>query len=124
MVLLASVWLTWLATLVSNYRLVRCGPVALRAKLAPRLVNRPEFPIRLALHFLVNWSAIAITVGVAWYLREADAARLLAWLSLGAIGAIWLEFNLLHRQMNRARNLAVSSLTAAALALACIAILR
>jgi len=122
--LLGAVWLAWLATLVSNYRLVGCGPVGVRFRDAPRFVNRPDFSVRLALHVLVNWSPIAVTVGVAWLLRETSTARALAWLAIGAAAAMWLEFNVLHRRMNRARNLAMSSLMAAILVFACAALLR
>jgi hypothetical protein len=109
------VWFAWLALLIANARLVLCGEQAVRFSAAPRWINRADFAVRMTLHLLINWSALATTWLVA---RRAYPSPLATWLLWGVvIGSmlVWLAFNVLHRRMNRMRNLLLS--TALALAL-------
>ena len=120
---LGFLWLIWVASLVGNYSLVRCGAVAIRFLSAPRFVNRGDFPSRLILHLLINWSSIAASTSVAWYLGNTPVAQVIAWISLVAIVVVWAEFNILHRRINWVRNLTMSSLIATTLLLACVGVL-
>ena len=106
---LAAAWACALAVQVAHYRLTRCGFLARRRQLAPAFLNRPETPIRLLLHVLVNWSMPAFTTALAWLADDPAAARGLAWLALGGALAVWASFNAQHRLTHRARNLALSS---------------
>jgi len=121
---LGAAWLVWLASLVCNYFLVRCGPVSARYRAAPKFVNRQDYASRLLLHLFVNWSTIVVSIAVAWYFRDTPAGRDIAWISLAAIVVVWIQFNTLHRRMNRGRNLTMSSVIAATLALACLGALQ
>jgi hypothetical protein len=122
-VFLGAVWLIWVASLVCNYFLVRCGPVAVRFRASPRFVNRQDYASRLFLHLFVNWSTIAVSIAVAWHFRGTPTGQGVAWMSLAAVVVVWIKFNTLHRRMNRGRNLMMSSAIAATLALACSAVL-
>lgn len=112
---LALIVLLWLATHWMNFRLLSCGPQAVRYSLSPRSVNRPEFAVRLAYHLLINWWAIALMLATAFVLRPAVESRYLGYLTIAATAVAWLAFNLMHRQKNNARNLLLTSVIAAAL---------
>jgi len=119
-----ALWLLWLATLVQNDRLVRCGSQATRLRFADRLVNRSGTALRLAFHVLINWSALLVTVAVAAQLQPGPARTAIARACVVAAAAVWLYFNLLHRQHDRARNLLLTTTFAAAVAIAATLILR
>lgn len=117
-------WLLWLAVFISSYLLVSCGTVVERYKEVPSWVNRPDFISRTTLHVLTNWSALVMTVWVAWKVRGTPFSGQLAWLSLVATIMVWIAFNVRHRRMNRARNLTVSTVFAMGLIVACLLLVR
>ena len=79
---------------------------------------------RLAFHVLINWSALLVTVAVAAQLQPGPARTAIARACVVAAAAVWLYFNLLHRQHDRARNLLLTTTFAAAVAIAATLILR
>ena len=109
---------TWLGTQALNYQLVRCGPQAHRFALAQRVVNRPEFFVRMAFHLVINWSAIAAALVAGFIVSGKPISGFIGYVSIAASVAVWLQFNLLHRQVNRVKNLVFSSTIAATLILA------
>lgn len=113
--LLVVSWLVWLVLAFSNWNLVRCGLREVRWKYSSRFINHPNPYVRLSLHLLTNWSAIALTLVTAWFLRDSFLGQKLAWLSVTAAVFVWVSFNLLHRQFNRAKNLAFSTAIAVCL---------
>jgi hypothetical protein len=121
--MLALIVLLSLATYWMNFRLLSCGPQAVRYGLSPRSINRPEFAVRMAYHLLINWSVIALMLVTALALRPAVESRYLGYLTIAATAVAWLTFNLMHRQKNNARNLLLTSAIAGALIAGAIALL-
>lgn len=113
--LLGTSWILWIIALACNLLLVRCGPVDLRYRHDPRLVNRPDFVTRVALHVLINWSTLALTIVVAWLVPSDALSKQLAWLALTMSIAVWAGFNIQHRRMNVARNLLITTAIAVTL---------
>ncbi len=107
-VLLALAWVFWIVLQKANYSLIRCGPQTARYDVSARWINRPEFLVRLGFHLLINWSVIATTLVVAWQFDE-PLSRNLAWVAAIFTVSVWVGFNLLHRRMNRAKNLALTT---------------
>lgn len=120
---LVTLWTVWLLLQVSNYRLVKCGPQEVRWELSPRFINRPNFYARLSSHVLVNWSVIITTLGVAWMLESYSLSTALVWISLWATVLVWGSFNVLHRRINRFRNLLLSTSGAVLLLIVCLQLL-
>jgi hypothetical protein len=116
-------WFLWIATQVENSRLVKCGTQAYRFRLASRAINRPEFAVRMAFHVLINWSAIVVALLVAYVLRSSALAEIVAWACIVATVAVWGLFNVLHRKVNRLRNLAFTTVIATVLILIAINLL-
>ena len=116
--LLVLVGIIWLGTQALNYQLVRCGPQAHRFALARRMVNRPEFVVRMAFHLVINWSAIAAVLVAGFIVGSQPVSTIIAYTCIAASVAVWLQFNLLHRQVNRMKNLVFSSTIAATLIIA------
>lgn len=114
-VLLAGVWVLWLVTQVENYRLVRCGPLRERFGAAPLAINRSAPSIRMAFHLAINWSVIATTLIAMLLLGPNEMDRGLAYLCLAATVLVWVTFNVMHRRVNRLRNLLVTTTVAAGL---------
>lgn len=102
-------WIIWIVTQIENYRLVRCGPHAHRYSVAARTINRPEFPFRMTYHLLINWSAIAATLIAGFIVGNGALADTIGYICIVSVVVAWLVFNLLHRRVNRIRNLALSS---------------
>jgi hypothetical protein len=103
--LLGGVWISWVVTQVENYRLMRCGPLRERFRIAPLAINRSALIIRTTFHLAINWSAIATTLVVMLLLGPNKMDRALAYTCLAATVLIWLTFNLMHRRVNRLQNL-------------------
>ena len=120
---LTALWLTWLFLQISNYQMVKCGPLEARFSYCPKLINRPDLYIRLSCHVLINWSAVLATFLVAWRLQGHAFSNLLAWLTLVTTILVWLVFNLLHRQFNRIRNITLSSALALIFLFGCVYLL-
>lgn len=110
-------WFLWIVTQIENSRLVRCGPHAQRYRLASRAINRPEIAVRLTFHVLINWSAIFVTLVSGYFVRSSALAEIVAWTCTVATVAVWVLFNMLHRKVNRFRNLAFTTAIAVALLL-------
>ena len=100
---------------VTNYRLVRCGPQAVRFEAAPRFVNRPGLAVRLAFHVTINWLPLATILLWARSLQDIAMARAAAAAVVALTVTVWIAFNVMHRRMNRLRNLVLSSTFAIAL---------
>ena len=113
--LVLLVTLTGVAIWFANHALVGCGPQATRMALAPMWINRGDTGIRLIVHFVVNWLAIAVVLGWAATQPDPEVAAAVAAACIGGVALIWLGFNRLHRRANRVRNLLLSSSFAAAL---------
>ena len=122
-VTISLTWLVWMVTQIENSRLVKCGPHAQRYRLASRAINRPEIAVRLTFHALINWSAIFVTLVSGYLVRGSALAEIVAWICTLATVAVWILFNMLHRQVNRLRNLAFTTAIAAALLLMAINLL-
>jgi hypothetical protein len=112
---LVLIVIVWLMLQRMNHQLVSCGMQQFRYTLSPRHINRPEFAVRMAYHLIINWSAIPLILLAASASRPSSESRYLAYLAMAATILVWLAFNLLHRRMNRARNLLSTTLIAAAL---------
>ena len=112
---LALLVILWLIIQRMNHQLVSCGTQDLRYRLSPRRINRPEFSIRMVYHLIINWSVIPLILLTALAIRPSDESRYLAYASLAATVFVWVSFNLLHRRINRARNLVSTTVIAAAL---------
>ena len=65
--------------------------------------------------------SLAKELPVASFVEEVPG---FSYLSLAAIVVVWIQFNTLHRRMNRGRNLTMSSVIAVSLALACLGVLQ
>ena len=102
-------WLLWIATQIENYRLVKCGPHAHRYRLAHQAINRPEFAVRMAFHLVINWSAIFVTLVAGHIIRGSAVAETVASACIVATLGVWVVFNVLHRKVNRLRNLAFTT---------------
>ena len=107
--LLGTSWILWIVALTCNLFLVRCGPIDLRYRYAPGLVNRPDFAVRVVLHLLINWSTLGLTIAVAWIVAGDALSRRLAWLTLAMSIFVWAGFNIQHRRVNRGRNWLIST---------------
>jgi len=121
---LALAWLAWGVLQVQNFRLVGCGNQARRLSLSPSFVNRPEFAIRMCFHLTINWSVLATSIAVAWRTHDTEWSRALALLAATAAVVVWISFNLLHRRMNRRRNLILSTSIAATLITAAVLLVK
>jgi len=119
LVLLGAMWLLWITVFISNNFLVGCGTVDVRYRDARVWVNRPDLSSRVILHVLINWSALTLTIVVAWTMQGSLLSEHLAWLSMSASISVWIAFNVRHRRMNRVRNLTISTVFAVALIVAC-----
>jgi hypothetical protein len=117
-------WAFWLITLLRNYRLVRCGSQSERFRRTGRMVNHPGFAARGFFHLMINWSAIAATLIAVAFTPPGRIHPWLSYLCIIATVATWAHFNLLHRRMNRARNLVLSTSCAVALLLIAVHILQ
>lgn len=117
------VWILWIVTQVDNYRLVRCGPHALRHTLAARTINRPEFPIRMTFHLLINWSPIAAALLAGIFIQDDALAKTVGRICIASAIAAWLLFNILHRQVNRLRNITTTTAIAAVLIIASVVLI-
>jgi hypothetical protein len=112
---LALLWVLGIAMQVTNWRLVSCGTQPERFRLSPRFVNRPDLGVRIAYHILVNWGVVIVTVIAAFSIRPSDSSIYLAYVCLAATVATWVAFNILHRRINRAKNLIFTSVVAGSL---------
>jgi hypothetical protein len=117
-------WIVWVMTLLRNYRLVRCGSQSERFRRSGRLVNHPGFLARGFFHLMINWSAIAATLIAIAFTPPGRIHPWVSYLCIIATVAAWTHFNLLHRRMNRARNLVLSTSCAGALLLTAVHILQ
>ena len=117
--ILTALWLVWLLLLSYNFRLVICGHQEFRYLHAPRLINRPNLPVRLTANFLTNWAVIVTTMIYAWSTDDVEFSRFIGWFLQVAIFAAWISFNLLHRRMNRVRNVVGSTIMLIVLIASC-----
>lgn len=119
-IVFSLVWVLWIVTQVENYRLVRCGPHAQRYALAGRTINRPQFTIRMTFHLLINWSPIAAALLAGLVIQGDALTTTVGRITIASAIAAWLLFNVLHRQVNRLRNLTTTTVIAVALIIASI----
>ena len=117
---MSIVWIVWIITLAENYRLVRCGPHARRYSFAARIINRPEFLVRMGFHLLINWSAIGVALFAGFIIGNEALSDLITPICILSTILAWLLFNFLHRQVNRLTNITSSTAIAAALIVAAV----
>ncbi len=115
--LLTSLWVMAALVQYANFRLVRSAMAAQRLAWTGHWLHRPDPLLRLALHLLVNWAVLGVTLAAARAPPDRGQATLLAWVVVAGAAAVWIGFNLQHRRMNRARNLVLSTVLGSALAL-------
>lgn len=71
----------------------------------------------MAFHFLINWSAIFVTLVAGHIVAGSEISQIVAWACIVATVGAWALFNILHRKVNRLRNLAFTTTISCALIL-------